>query len=313
MSEERIRSDEGRWGVTRRDFLRISGAGMVSGLLIPATAFGAEEAATEVVLRFGLVTDVHYADIGPPEGPLANRYYRESLTKLKECIDRMNEENVAFICETGDFKDQTRPPEESSTLGFLRAVNDTYKGFQGPRYYVLGNHDLDSISKEQFMSITGAPAGYHSFDAGGFHFVILDACFDSESKDYDHGNYGWMDTNIPQVELDWLAEELAAAEGPVIAFVHQRLDGEGPAFVENAAAVREVMEKSGRVHTVFQGHDHAGDHRSMGGIHYYTLKGLVEGSGAENNSYAVVDAYANGDLKVTGYRRADSQDLPGQG
>lgn len=40
------------------------------------------------------------------------------------------------------------------------------------------------------------------------------------------------------------------------------------------------------------------------GIHYYTLKALVKGSGAENNSYAIVEVRRNRDVTVTGYRKA---------
>lgn len=308
MRQKRVTGNTGQWEITRRDFLGISGAALISGLMGPSRAVAAGEAAAEVVLRFGMVTDAHYADI-EPGGYGGSRFYRESLAKLGECVERMNQEKVSFLCELGDFKDQATPPEEKSTLGFLTAVNDTFSRFQGPRHYVLGNHDLDSISKEQFRSITGARAGYYSFDEGGSHFVVLDACYDADGGDYDHGRFDWMDTNIAGSELEWLEKDLAGAEGRVVAFVHQRLDGEGAAFVNNAPEVREVFEKSGKVHAVFQGHDHAGAYTQMGGTHYYTLKGLVEGPGEENNSYATVDVHADGGLTVTGYRKAVSKGM----
>jgi len=61
---------------------------------------------------------------------------------------------------------------------------------------------------------------------------------------------------------------------------------------------------------VFQGHHHPGAYSFINGIHYYTLKAVVEGSGPENNAYAVVDVHPNLNLTVTGYRRAVSMELP---
>ena len=88
-----------RWVVTRRDFLKTSIAAGIS-----ATAFGSgiARAFAETGFRFGMVTDAHYADADPQ----FDRYYRESIIKITECIDFMNAQKVEFLIELGDFKDQ---------------------------------------------------------------------------------------------------------------------------------------------------------------------------------------------------------------
>ena len=60
---------------------------------------------------------------------------------------------------------------------------------------------------------------------------------------------------------------------------------------------------------VFQGHHHEGRYSSIEGIHYYTLKAVVEGPGQENNSYATVEVQPNHDVIVTGYRKAQHMEL----
>jgi len=45
------------------------------------------------------------------------------------------------------------------------------------------------------------------------------------------------------------------------------------------------------------------------GIHYYTLKGLIEGAGPDDNSYAIVEADTEFNLTVTGYKRAAGASL----
>ena len=86
-------------------------------------------------------------------------------------------------------------------------------------------------------------------------------------------------------------------------FAHQRLDVSNDYGVKNAADVRKVLEASGKVLAVFQGHSHKNDYKEIGGIHYCTLVAMIEGSGAENNGYSLLDVRADGTITVTGFRK----------
>ena len=320
--------EERQWVVSRRVFLRSA----VTALAAPAVlslscARNGSWARRRQGVRFGIVTDCHYADAEAA----GTRFYRASLDKLGECVARMNAENVDFLIELGDFKDQDRPPVEAQTLAYLDRVEAVLQRFEGPTYHVLGNHDVDSISKSQFLSRvtnTGIEVGwtdrlpmpmrphgqetcpsYYSFDANGLHGVVLDANFSADGTAYDHGRFDWTDANIPPHELAWLRDDLAAAQGPVVVFVHQLLDGTGAVYIENAAEVRDVLEESDKVLAVFQGHHHAGDYHQINGIHYYTLIATVEGQGTESNSYAIVEVQPDLNAVVTGYRKARSDVL----
>ena len=226
----------------------------------------------------------------------------------------MNAEAVDFLIELGDFKDQGKPPIERETLSYLEAVERVFGQFEGPKYHVLGNHDVDSISKAQFLSRientkVNADRTYYSFDINHLHCVVLDANYRTDGANYDHGNFDWTDSNIPEAELAWLVQDLADATGPIVVFTHQLLDGVGSVYVKNADQVRKILEGSGKVLAVFQGHHHAGSYNQIAGIHYYTLKALVEGTGPENNSFAIVEVHPDGGIIVTGYRRAESKQL----
>ncbi len=286
------------WIPTRREFL-------ASVAVAPLTGVSAREAfGAAPILRFGMVTDIHYAEIDEA----GVRAYRESPRKLEECVSLMNDQRVDFLVELGDFKDQDKVPVEEKTLGYLRRIEAIYAGFKGPRYHVLGNHDTDSLSKAQFLSVaanTGSPAdrSYYAFDRGAIRFIVLDANFSTDGSPYDHGNFDWGDSNVPASELSWLGDQLSGARRSVV-FIHQQLDGTGAYYVKNAAAVQEVLERSGKVLAVFQGHRHEGGYSKINGIHYYTLKGLIEGAGPEDNSYAIVEADGEFNLTVTGYKRA---------
>src|SRR5690606_14446190 len=119
------------------------------------------------------------------------------------------------------------------------------------RHYVLGNHCVDTLKKSEFLGQIGQAASYYSFEWGGVHFVVLDACFRSDGVAYERKNFVWTDSNIPPAEVEWLRGDLAAAKGPVVVFVHQRLDVEDNHGVKNGAGIRDLLEKSHKVLGVF--------------------------------------------------------------
>lgn len=258
-------------------------------------------------MRFGLITDLHYADAPPRR----QRFYRESLGKVAEGVDRLRTERAEFLAVLGDIKDMADGETEAQSLAHLVAIERELQRFQGPLYHVLGNHDLDNLSKAQVTASienSGIAQGrtFYAFTRKGIRFVVLDANYDRNLQDYGHGKFDWKDTNVPPFQIEWLAGELKRARDPVIVFVHQRLDTEGITAVRNSSAVREHLERSGKVLAVFQGHDHPGAYNLINGIHYYTLHSVVEGSGPENNAYAVVDVAPNLDITITGYRLAQN-------
>lgn len=265
-------------------------------------------------VRFGLVTDCHYANMDV----IYDRHYRESLAKLAECVETMNIARPDFLVELGDFKDKGATEEE--TLAFADTIESAFCGFRGPHYHVLGNHDEDAISKEQFLSKISnhgfeQPLPHYAFTTAGVRFIVLDANFNPDLTPYCKGNFDWQKAVVPPDEIKWLEAELAAAEGPAVVFCHHRLDEQGEADVRangrmtalNAAEVRAVLAKSGKVAGVFTGHDHRGAFSTIDGIAYYTLPGTIEGPGMENAAYAIAELTPDGEFTVKGCRKAPSR------
>jgi len=276
-------------------------------LLLAGVIVSRLDGQTGPLVRFGVVTDVHYADIDASGA----RTYRESNAKLAQCVRVMNEQGVAFLVELGDFKDQDKAPQEARTLGYLKAIETVLAGFNGPRYHVIGNHDTDSISKAAFLSAvenTGVVpnATRYTFVRGGIRFIALDADHKGDGSDYDRGNFDWGDSNIDAPQIAWLSRTLAASREPVIVFVHQQLDGTGAYYVKNAAQVRAAIEASAKVIGVLQGHRHEGGFSVINGIPYFTFRGLIEGAGPNNNAFGVVEVYPDLSVWTTGYQRAES-------
>ncbi len=279
--------------IARRAFIN-------GGSLILATSAFSDRllaADQESSLKIGLMTDLHHAD-KPPAG---TRYYRETLSKLAEATERFAIEKPDFVVELGDLIDAADSVE--TELRYLKTINAQFAAVCKNRHYVLGNHCVDTLTKQEFLGTVGQPNSYYSFDRGDFHFVVLDSCFRSDGQPYQRKNFGWTDANIPPSELEWLQADLVGSDKQVVVFAHQRLDVENDHGVRNAAAVRTVLQSSNKVLAVFQGHSHQNDWKEIGGIHYCTLAAMIEGSGAENNSYCVLNVSADGTLRLNGFRR----------
>jgi alkaline phosphatase len=286
--------------LSRRAFLQNSTlclAGLGGGNMLSA------ESDAKPLLRVGLMTDLHYAD----KPPTKTRFYREALAKLDEAVEVMNREKPALVVELGDFIDQADSVEKE--IEWLKTMESHFARLSMPRHYVLGNHCVGTLTKQEFAANTKAAGGFESFEAAGVTFVILDSCFKSDGTPYSRKNFDWKDSNIPSSQLSWLESELNKASGPVIVFAHQRLDADKAHAVQNAAEVRSRLEKSGKVLAVFQGHSHKNDYQQIAGIHYTTLVAMVEGSGTENNGYTMLDVLADGSLRLNGFRKQANRDL----
>jgi predicted phosphodiesterase len=288
--------------LARRKFLKITGLA-TTGLLFQSCMSGNKNR----TIRFGLVTDSHYAD----REPAGQRHYRESLGKMKECIEVMNKEKVDFLIHLGDFKDQDPSQKTEDTLGYLRTLETEFSKFNGPRYHCVGNHDVDSITKQQFLTNvenTGIAKdkSYYSFDSGDFHCVVLDSNFHEDGRDHFYKEGAdWKNTNMPEPELKWLSEDLKSTDLPVLIFTHHPLH-DYKHEVNNYEDIQKVLEAQENVIAVFQGHTHEENYAEVNGINYCTQLAMVDLSGPENNSFSIVNI-SEAQIQIDGYRRVSDQ------
>jgi alkaline phosphatase len=286
------RGDYTRLG--RRAFLK-NGSLVLAAATLSSGKLLAEDEAPR--LGVGLITDLHYAD-KPPAG---SRYYRETPDKLAEAAEQFGKRKPAFIVELGDFIDAADSVD--AELGYLKRINREFSAICKERHYVLGNHCVHTLTKQEFLDGVEQKKPYYSFDSSDFHFVVLDSCFRSDGEPYGRQNFEWTDPNIPAAEVEWLRADLKSTAKKTVVFAHQRLDVSNHYGVKNAADVRNVLEESGKVLAVFQGHSHKNDYKDIDGIHYCTLVAMVEGSGHENNGYSLMSLASDGTISINGFRK----------
>lgn len=287
----------GHLPIGRRAFVVNGTLVLAATAIAPAKSMTATEPAD---LRVGMITDLHYAD-KPPAG---SRHYRETLGKLQEAAGQFERERPDLLVELGDLIDAADSVDVERQ--YLRTINRQFSAICPNRHYVLGNHCVDTLRKAEFLGEVEQQESYYSFDRGGYHFVVLDSCFRSDGEPYGRKNFQWTDAKIPAAELEWLRGDLGVVDKHVIVFAHQRLDVNDNYGVRNNADVRKVLESTGKVLAVFQGHSHKNDLREIAGIHYCTLVAMVEGSGEDNNGYSLMELASDGTIRLKGFRKQTS-------
>lgn len=266
-------------------------------------------------LTFGIVTDIHY---NSTKTTTLNRYYQDGATKLSSAVSALNTAGVDFAIFLGDLIDHGGDTKVAAE-GDLDTIEAVYDDLTMDRYYVFGNHDLDQLSKAEFQARTGMTSDYYSFTANGVTFVVLDACYrsDTNGDDYDAGNFTFTNTYIPPDQRTWLDGVLSAAPGDVVVFCHQQLvepsdSDQSPTdalVVENAATVRGILETYGNVTAVFTGHEHENGRIIQGGIPYYLMMAATEYADPAN-AYSIVTISASGEITIDGYGRQASYGYP---
>lgn len=212
----------------------------------------------EKYVTFAIASDFHAPDI--PDG-------RERLASF---IKASKDANVDFIIELGDFCRL-----DSANQVYL----EEWESFPQEKYHVIGNHDMDSYTPEEYVEGMKMPGRYYSFDKENFHFIVLDGNNLYDGKVYRHyakANY-YVDPKmrafVDPEQMEWLKKDLAATNKRCILFSHQSID----TFMNNGADVRRVLEeeneRSGfkKVVLAFSGHNHSNYTKEINGITYIQI------------------------------------------
>ena len=110
------------------------------------------------VVSLGLFADAHYAEM-----VYGDRHCKESPAKLAACIDTFEQGELDFVVCMGDIIDKSE--DHDVELGYLVRMREIFAGFNGPRHFVMGNHDVTTLTKDEVLQECGTPhPAYYSFD-----------------------------------------------------------------------------------------------------------------------------------------------------
>lgn len=233
-------------------------AALACASLVMMAGFSACRTTKEKPVRFAIASDFHAPDI--PDGE----------HRVAKFIKAANDEKVDFIIELGDF---CRLDSAS------QVYRDLWNSFPSDKYHVIGNHDMDRYTFEEYTQGMNMPARYYSFDQGDFHFIVLDGNNLFDGKKYTHyarANY-YVDAkkraHIDPEQMEWLKKDLAATNKRCILFSHQSIEE----ALNNGAEVRKILEAENqragfkKVVMAFGGHNHSNYSKEINGITYVQI------------------------------------------
>lgn len=256
--------DEGK-DVDRRTFLECMawvGTGAVwtlSGGMLKGSPLGQRHppgmAHGGDALRFVQISDSHIG-FDKPANADVTATLREAIAKIKA-----EPEPPAFVLHTGDLTHLSKPAEFDTLQQVLAEL-------ALPVFYVPGEHDiLDGDSKgyvQRFGKGTKG-AGWHSFDAGGVHFVGL-----VNVADLKAGGLG----SLGDEQLEWLEDDVKglASSTPVVVFAHIPLWSVYPEWgwgTDDSERALGYLKRFGSV-SVLNGHIHQVMQKVEGGVTFHT-------------------------------------------
>ncbi len=204
------------------------------------------EGASKRKIRIGIIADIH-KDIMP-----------DADERLKAFLAAMREEQVDAIVEMGDF---CQPKAANRTFA------DLFNTFPGPKFHLLGNHDMDGgFKREQVVAFHSMPGRFYSFDLEGYHFIVLDG------NDRPEGWKGGYPHYIAPDQVAWLKDDLAKTKLNTFVLSNQSL--ERTSCIDNQDAVRAILESEKmpdgkrKVAACLNGHWHIDHERVINGIPY---------------------------------------------
>lgn len=283
------------------------------GLLLNENVLAQKKESLQIDFSFGIVSDCQYSDVVGT----AERKYSISNVKLEECVSHFNTMELEYVIHLGDFID--------GKFKNFDVVNPIYNQLDAPKFHVLGNHDfaVKDEKKKDVPQKMGLPSRYYDFRIKGWRFIVLDGndiSFHAYPKDSDKfmeasKYYAEHKINSPKwngaiglTQLIWLKgvlEKASRNKEKVILYCHFPVFPENIHNLWNASEITSLIEDYPNVKAYINGHNHGGNYGVEKGVHYLTIKGMVD---TNQSSYAVVQVYKD-HLKIVGYGREDTRVL----
>lgn len=259
--------------------------------------------------EFGLIADVQYSNYDSN----GVRFYRNSVNKLTDAVETLNQNNLAFTVQLGDIIDKD--------ISSFSTILPIYNKLESPKYHVLGNHDFP-VTTDEVTKILGMPNQYYDFKYKDWRFVVLDTndiSLYANAKGSDKYQQAQVMYNslvesgainaqtwnggISSEQLTWLhgvLSDSAKKNEKVIVFSHMPVYPENMHNVWNSDALIHEFESAGNVVAYFNGHNHAGNYGVKNGIYYVNFQGMVDTP--DTNAYSIVRVFKDR-LEIDGYGR----------
>jgi Icc protein len=253
---------------------------------------------TNQEIKFGIITDTHvhakriHRENKRDDAP---RYLKESLLKpLNEFVFDMVKFQPEFVVHLGDVIEGTKASNFAGMAG-IRLVREQLEKIGVPVWWVLGNHDMRALTKDEFKKTLDLNSVNQVIDRGDYRFIIIDGNFKPTGEHTYPGN-GYIPGFLPDKIFEWLEPKLQT-DKQVVVFMHFSAipRAVGRSVVGNGERLRKMLSKY-KVVAIFNGHIETKLTKELDGLKYFSLPGTKK---SEEYKGCFYEIYLRGrDIKV---------------
>lgn len=239
------------------------------------------------LLKVGFVTDWEYGE----KMRLKQKITSQAPIELRRVVNYFNQTFLPDIVVGGGDYIESSNANPVQAKQQLARVNEIFSQVKAPRMYVFGDHDFRKLTQDEIQLVLGLQETHAWRDIGEWRIVTIDPNYDRDNQHRNAKQYVFG--HMSPGELEWLREALRT-DRPVLVFSHYNVipvpNSKGAYIlnVDNADAVRAILEEAGNVAAVVSGHNPMGYYEKRNGIHYFVVDTLVNRKAM--GSFATIEA-----------------------
>ncbi len=222
-------------------------------------------------MKIAIITDIHH---GPQSHTKEAGW--DALKVVRDFVRHAGEQGADLVLDLGDRISDTNRETDRQVTAEVAGVLGT---FGGPRYHVLGNHDVNNLSVEDSEEILDQSMQSQVVDLGEMRLIL-----------WQPGVKITRGVGFPEAAsgLPWLVEALEADERPAIIATHVPLSGhsqvgnyyfernpEYSTYPDNRT-VLEAVEATGKAALWLSGHVHWNTLNNVRGLPHVTVQSVSE-------------------------------------
>lgn len=222
-------------------------------------------------MKIAIITDIHH---GPQSHTKAPGW--DALAVVRGFVGHAQAEGAELVLDMGDRISDTTPETDRQVTA---EVAEALGAFTGPRYHLLGNHDVNNLSIEDSEEILGQSMSSRAVDLGELRLLL----WQPGVKLTRGTGFAGAASGLP-----WLVETLEADDRPAIIATHVPLSGHAQVgnyyFERNPhystypdnAAVLAAVEATGKAALWLSGHVHWNTISNVRGLPHVTVQSVSE-------------------------------------
>lgn len=247
-------------------------------------------------LKMGIITDtqIHPSRVYKwQDGASAQRYIKPRYgDAIDAFVVQMNDFKPDVIVVPGDIIEGTDDEDYVGIAG-LQLVQQKLEQIGVPVIWAVGNHELRSVTKQQYMDALGIDYLNGAFEFGEHKIIVIDGNFYPDDSDVAPGGSRYIRGHVDATGVAFLEQELQTDLSTIV-FIHQPpfvgediMDRSPEGLLDNGREIQSLLA-SYNATAAIGGHIEYKRHVTKNGISYYALPGAIKSEAYPGAFYTAI-------------------------